>query len=168
MIRSYDLVVLGSGPAGEKGAAQAAYFGKKVALVERDEVLGGVSCNTGSLPSKTLRESALALSGVRSRNLLGVDLAVRRGATVHDFLAHERRVTSAEREAIVENVRRHNIDVYHGEASFADPHTVKVSRTTRQRYSFVATSSSSRPVRPHSGLRHSLLTILGYGTPTRS
>ena len=152
MIRSYDLVVLGSGPAGEKGAAQAAYFGKKVALVERDEVLGGVSCNTGSLPSKTLRESALALSGVRSRNLLGVDLAVRRGATVHDFLAHERRVTSAEREAIVENVRRHNIDVYHGAASFADQHTVKVSTHDAAevllRCDFVLVATGSSPLRP--------------------
>lgn len=124
--QQYDLVVIGSGPAGEKGAAQAAYFGKRVALVERDPVLGGASCNTGTLSSKTLRESALALSGFRSRELFGVDSAVRRGATVHDFLTHERRVVSAERDAIVANVRRHQIDTYHGLASFADPHTVRV------------------------------------------
>ena len=97
--QQYDLVVIGSGPAGEKGAAQAAYFGKRVALVERDAVLGGASCNTGTLSSKTLRESALALSGFHSRELFGVDLAVRRGATVQDFLRHERRVVSAERDA---------------------------------------------------------------------
>ena len=123
---NYDLVVIGSGPAGEKGAAQAAYFGKRVALVERDPVLGGASCNTGTLSSKTLRESALALSGFRSRELFGVDLAVRRGATVHDFLTHERRVTSAERDAIVENMRRHEVDVYHGLGSFVDARTVRV------------------------------------------
>jgi NAD(P) transhydrogenase len=123
---SYDLVVIGSGPAGEKGAAQAAYFGKRVALVERDSVLGGASCNTGTLSSKTLRESALALSGFRSRELFGVDLAVRRGATVHDFLTHERRVKSAEREAIEANIKRHHIDTYHGRASFVDPHTIRV------------------------------------------
>jgi NAD(P) transhydrogenase len=125
--RHYDLVVLGSGPAGEKGAAQAAYFGKKVALVEREPILGGASCNTGTLSSKTLRESALALSAFRSRDLFGVDLAVRRGATVHDFLAHERRVTSNERDAVEENLRRHGVDVYFGTGSFAGPHTVIVT-----------------------------------------
>jgi NAD(P) transhydrogenase len=125
--QDYDLIVIGSGPAGEKGAAQAAYFGKRVALVERQPFLGGASCNTGTLPSKTLRESALALSGFRSRNLFGVDLAVRRGATVHDFLFHEREVTSAERDAVVENVRRHRIDLKHGVGSFADARTVSVA-----------------------------------------
>src|SRR5947209_9784086 len=63
----YDLIVIGSGPAGEKGAAQAAYFGKSVALIEREPVLGGACVNTGTIPSKTLRESALALSGFRQR-----------------------------------------------------------------------------------------------------
>jgi NAD(P) transhydrogenase len=65
---NYDLLVIGSGPAGEKGAAQAAYFGKRVALVEREAPhLGGACTNTGTLPSKTLRESALALTGLSSR-----------------------------------------------------------------------------------------------------
>ena len=63
----YDLVVIGSGPAGEKGAAQAAYFGKKVALVERGPHLGGACINTGTIPSKTLRETALYFSGLRQR-----------------------------------------------------------------------------------------------------
>ena len=63
----YDLIVIGSGPAGEKGAAQAAYFGKRVALIEREAVLGGAAANTGTLPSKTLRETALYLSGFRQR-----------------------------------------------------------------------------------------------------
>ena len=125
-IQHYDLIVIGSGPAGEKGAAQAAYFGKKVALVERDPMVGGASCNMGTLSSKTLRESALVLSGFRSRDLFGVDLAVRRGATVHDLLAHERKVVSAERDAIIENLRRHKIDTYHGSASFVDAHTIRV------------------------------------------
>lgn len=65
----YDLVVIGSGPAGEKGAAQAAYFGKRVALVEKEHALGGAAANTGTLPSKTLRETALYLSGFRQRGL---------------------------------------------------------------------------------------------------
>jgi NAD(P) transhydrogenase len=149
---TYDLVVIGSGPAGEKGAAQAAYFGKRVALVERDPVLGGASCNTGTLSSKTLRESALALSGFHSRELFGVDLAVRRGSTVNDFLTHERRVVSAEREAIVANIKRHNIDVYHGFASFADPHTVRVDGEGREpvflRGEVILIATGSSPLRP--------------------
>ena len=73
--KPYDLVVIGSGPAGEKGAAQAAYFGKRVALVESQKHLGGAAANTGTLPSKTLRETSLMLAGFRSRELYGVDLS---------------------------------------------------------------------------------------------
>ena len=86
----YDLVVIGSGPAGEKGAAQAAYFGKKVALVEKESVLGGAAANTGTLPSKTLRETALYLSGFRQRDLYGVNFSLKKKVTVQDFLFRER------------------------------------------------------------------------------
>ncbi len=145
-------MVIGSGPAGEKGAAQAAYFGKRVALVECAPLLGGTSCNTGSLPSKTLRETALALSGFRSRQLFGVDLAVRRGATVQDLLVHERRVTSAEREAIAENLRRHHTDAYTGLASFVDPHTIRVDGEPEEplflQGDVVLIASGSSPQRP--------------------
>lgn len=150
--RSYDLVVLGSGPAGEKGAAQAAYFGKKVAVVEREQVLGGASCNTGTLPSKTLRETALALSSFRSRDLFGVDLAVRRGATVADFLRHQRKVTAAERNAVVENLLRHKVDAFQGAATFVDSHTIRVEAPggtpTMLSADFVLIATGSSPRRP--------------------
>jgi NAD(P) transhydrogenase len=70
---SFDLVVLGCGPAGEKAGAQAAYFGKRVAVVERAPVVGGSCINTGTVPSKTLRESALYFSGLKQRGLYGID-----------------------------------------------------------------------------------------------
>src|SRR5437868_7068535 len=124
----YDLVVIGSGPAGEKGAAQAAYFGKRVALVERDEVLGGASVNTGTLPSKTLRETALYLSGFRQRGLHGVDLALKRAATVDEFLFREERVLAEERQRIVDNLSRHRVERLWGEAHFVDAHTLSVRR----------------------------------------
>ena len=89
-------MVLGSGPAGEKGAAQAAYFGKNVAMVERDLYLGGAAAGT-TIPSKTLRETSLILSGIRARRLHGVDLSLKRQATARDFLHHERVVKNAER-----------------------------------------------------------------------
>src|SRR5882724_8447839 len=73
---AFDLVVIGSGPAGEKGSAQAAYFGKRVALVEKAPALGGASVHTGTLPSKTLREASVYLSGHRQRELYGISLSL--------------------------------------------------------------------------------------------
>ena len=123
--KHYDLIVLGSGPAGEKGAAQAAYFGKKVAIVERDTCLGGAAAST-AIPSKTLRETSLVLSGIRARRLYGVDLVLNRQATVKDFLHHERVVKDAERTRVKNNMLRHNVDVFKGIGSFVDKRTIKV------------------------------------------
>ena len=123
--KHYDLIVLGSGPAGEKGAAQAAYFGKKVAIVERDVHLGGAAAST-AIPTKTLRETALALSGLRARRLHGVDLSLKRQATVQDFLHHERSVKNAERTRVKNNMGFHNVDIYKGVGSFVDKKTIKV------------------------------------------
>ena len=90
--KNFDLVVIGSGPAGEKGAAQAAYFGKTVALVEKENVLGGAAANTGTLPSKTLRESSLYLSGFKQRGLYGISSKLKEQVTAKDFLYRERMV----------------------------------------------------------------------------
>ena len=123
----YDLVVIGSGPAGEKGAAQAAYFGKKVALVEKTMFLGGAAANTGTLPSKTLRETALFLTGFRQRQLFGLDFrGLKESVTVRDFLMRERLVKETERARIQENLKRHGVVLYTGSASFADAHTIAV------------------------------------------
>jgi NAD(P) transhydrogenase len=118
--------VIGSGPAGEKGAAQAAYFGKRVAIVERAPHLGGAGVNTGTIPSKTLRESALYFSGLAQRGLYGRDYTLRDNLTVQDFLHREQEVVRALREVILRNVERHHIDLIHGEAVLEDPHTVRV------------------------------------------
>ena len=98
----YDLVVIGSGPSGEKGAAQAAYFGKRVAMVEKDYHLGGAAAGT-AIPNKTLRETSLALSAIRSRHLYGVDLSLKRETTVQDFLHHERIVKDSERKRVIDS-----------------------------------------------------------------
>lgn len=121
---TYDLIVIGSGPAGEKGALTAALLGKSVALVEREPHLGGASVNTGTLPSKTLRETALALSGLRFRDLHGVDLSLRREATIRDLMHHEGHVKRSARERIWASLQLDNVHVYRGEGSFAGPHTV--------------------------------------------
>ena len=81
-MESFDLIVIGSGPAGEKGAAQAAYFGKRVALIERRAEPDGAGINTGTVPSKPLRESAVYFPGLRHRGLYGISYSLRGGLTV--------------------------------------------------------------------------------------
>ena len=122
----YDLVVLGCGPAGEKAAAQAAYFGKRVAVVERDR-LGGACVHTGTLPSKGLRESAIALRNLARLGLRGVNTTLARDVRVDELLARKEHVVKAEVARIEENLRRHNIDLFKGQARFVDPHTVRVT-----------------------------------------
>lgn len=122
----FDLIVIGSGPAGEKGAAQAAYFGNKVALVEKEAFLGGAAANTGTLPSKTLRETALFLSGFRQREFFGLDLGIKKAVNISDFLVKERFVKDKERLRILENLERHHVTLLKGTASFVDPQTIAV------------------------------------------
>jgi NAD(P) transhydrogenase len=125
VVQEYDLIVIGGGPAGEKGAAQAAYFGKKVALVERSPALGGAVADTG-IPFKALRESALYLVGFRTRKLQGIDFNLKESATLRDFIAQEHGLVRDYRFNVATNLDNHNVDVLPGQASFVDPHTVKV------------------------------------------
>jgi NAD(P) transhydrogenase len=124
----YDLIVIGSGPAGEKGAAQAAYFNKRVALVERNPEIGGAGINTGTVPSKTLREAALYFSGLRQRGLYGIDYSLKENLSVKDFMHREQLVVMNEHAILWNNLQRHNITLIHGEAALKDAHTVQVTR----------------------------------------
>lgn len=148
----FDLVVIGSGPAGEQGAVQAARLGKRVVVVEREPVLGGTAANTGTLPSKTLRETALYLSGYRARGLYGVESSLRREATVSDFLYRERRVKEQERLRIIQNLQNHGVDVVRGTGALADSHTVVVHAEgqpeRRLTTSHVLIATGSTPFRP--------------------
>jgi NAD(P) transhydrogenase len=149
---TFDLVVIGSGPAGEKGAAQAAYFGKRVAVVERGP-LGGACVNTGTLPSKCLRESALHLSGLRTRGIAGLGCELPPHAVrVDRLMAHKARVTGEEADRIRRNLERHGCELVRGTAEILDPETVLVrlagggERRLSTRVILVATGS--RPHRP--------------------
>jgi len=148
----FDLIVIGSGPAGEKGAAQAAYFGKRVALVEREPVLGGAAANTGTLPSKTLRETALYLSGFRQRGLYGVNMSIKERVTARDFLFRERLVRQTEQKRIQANLDRHKVTVHRGGAAFVDAHTVAVTSAEgaaiRLTADFILIATGSHPYRP--------------------
>lgn len=147
----FDLIVIGSGPAGEKGAAQAAYFGKRVAIIERAAHVGGAGINTGTLPSKTLRETALYFSGLRQRGLYGIDYSLKENLSIADFMYRKEMVVRNEWRIISNNLARHKIKLIHGEASLKDAHTVAVHSNTGEKiYSaaviLIATGSS--PLHP--------------------
>lgn len=152
MADHYDLIVIGSGPAGEKGAAQAAYFGKRVCLIERAPKPGGAAVNTGTIPSKALRETALYFSGLRQRGLYGVDYTVKENITVADFMFRERTVIEAEWKLIDDNLKRHGIEQIRGSARLVDGHTVDVTRygeeDRRITGEFVLIATGSHPQQP--------------------
>jgi NAD(P) transhydrogenase len=122
---TYDLIAIGSGPAGQRAAVQAAKLGKRVALVERSGGLGGVSTNSGTLPSKTLRAAIVELTG-RGRGVYGSAFRVRHEITIDDLLWRTRQVIEHEQEVIADQLRRNGVRVLAGTASFADPHTLDV------------------------------------------
>jgi NAD(P) transhydrogenase len=147
----YDLIVIGAGPAGEKGAAKAAQYGKRVALIERATHLGGAGINTGTVPSKTLRESALYFSGLRQRGLYGIDYSLREGLTIKDFMYRERTVVRKERKLIAEHIEHHDISLMHGEGSLKDAHTVHVKSSKGEQEisgEIILIATGSSPHRP--------------------
>jgi len=144
---SFDLIVIGCGPAGEKAGAQAAYFGKRVAVIERAPNPGGSCINTGTVPSKTLRESALYFSGLGQRGLYGIDYSLKENLTVHDFMHHEREVVEMERRRILKNLELHKIEYIQGQASFEDAHTVAIG-SRKLTGEIILISTGSKPNRP--------------------
>jgi NAD(P) transhydrogenase len=124
----FDLIVIGAGPGGVAAADTAALLGKNVAVVERNPAVGGAAVNTGTIPSKTLRETALAIAGVKARALIGVDLSVRREAKIEDLVRHERVVTASEAHQMRTLLDRYGVTVFQGTGKFLDPHTVRVTR----------------------------------------
>ncbi len=122
--RCYDLIILGCGPAGEKAAAQAAYFGKRVAVLDPGPI-GGACVHTGTLPSKSLREAALVLSGARALDLRAVQVAVDRHARLADLLAHKAAVCNAEEARMRHNLDRHGVELLLGRGTLLGEHEVQ-------------------------------------------
>lgn len=121
---NFDVVIIGCGPAGERAAIMAARAGKSVAVIERANVVGGTSVNWGTIPSKTLRETALSLHRLKVKHLDGFELTVPEKITVSDFMHRERVVVQRELELINETLDKNRIEVFHGSARFVDDHTV--------------------------------------------
>jgi NAD(P) transhydrogenase len=149
---SYDVVVIGSGPAGENGAVQAARLGKRVALVEKEAVPGGASANTGTIPSKALRETALAIQQARSRDAHGIELRVSGQVTVPELMGRRGLVTAREHSRIRSALNHAGVEQFRGVARFVDSHTVRVevpgAGSQDLRAAFVLLATGTRPFHP--------------------
>jgi NAD(P) transhydrogenase len=124
--QEYDLVVIGSGPAGQRAAVAAAKMGKRVMVVEARSVVGGVCINTGTIPSKTMREAVLHLSGYNYRSIYGVNYRVKEKITMADLAFRVQAVIKTEVDVTEAQLSRNGIDVVHGIARFLDPHQIRV------------------------------------------
>jgi NAD(P) transhydrogenase len=122
----YDLVVIGSGPAGQKGAICAAKMRKKVAIIDRKKSVGGVCVHTGTIPSKTLREAVLYLSGFRQRTFYGRGYVLKDRIAMSDLIFRAQAVMAREIEVIKAQLRRNYINILEGDARFMDAHTLEV------------------------------------------
>jgi NAD(P) transhydrogenase len=147
-IPSYDLVVIGSGPAGQKGAIAASKLGKKVAVIDRKEMVGGVCLHTGTIPSKTLREAILYLSGFRERTFYGRDYAVSKEITVADLTFRVQKVLGREVEVVRAQLNRNHVATLSGNARFLDANTLEVESvegTTRVHGDRILIACGTRP-----------------------
>lgn len=150
-MEKYDLCVIGSGPAGQKAAVQAAKLGKRVCVVERTEVVGGVAINTGTIPSKSLREAILHLTGFKERGFYGQSYTVKQKITIEDLISWCQHIIKAEVEITRAQLQRNGIEVITGTASFKDPNWVAVvhgSDVSAINADFVYVATGTRPARP--------------------
>jgi NAD(P) transhydrogenase len=151
----FDMVVIGSGPGGQKAAIAAAKLGKRVAVAERRHMMGGVCINTGTIPSKTMREAVLYLTGLNMRDLYGQNYRVKENIMIADLLAQTTHVISRETEVIRNQLTRNHVVLLQGTARFLDPHSIAV-RSAENDVDTVVTADNvviavgTRPARPPS------------------
>lgn len=151
--QEYDLVVIGSGPGGQKAAIAAAKLGKSVAVIERGRMLGGVCVNTGTIPSKTLREAVVYLTGMSQRELYGASYRVKEKITPADLLARTQHVIGKEVDVVRSQLMRNRVELYVGHARFVDAHSVLIedpSRAERITVSghHIVIATGTKPARP--------------------
>ncbi len=129
-MQAYDLIVIGSGPGGQRAAIQAAKSGKRVAIIEKAAAVGGVCINTGTIPSKTMREAVLHLSGFYYQNFYGANYHLKDVVTMSDLNDRVHRVIENEVAVIQDQLQRNGVDLLHGMGSFMDTHHVQVDNGT--------------------------------------
>ena len=125
-VYDFDILVIGSGPGGQKAAIAAAKLGRQVAIVERKDMVGGVCLNTGTIPSKTLREAVLYLTGLDQREMYGQAYRVKDEITIADLAARTSHVVGREMDVVRSQLTRNRVTMLTGTAHFTDPHTVQV------------------------------------------
>ncbi len=149
----YDLLVIGSGPAGQKAAIQAAKLGRRVAVVECEQVVGGVCTNSGTIPSKTLREAIVYLTGMAQRSMYGDSYRVKDDLKIDDLLWRTQTVIGREVDIVRNQLARNHVQLLTGEGRFADPHTVVVTLANDERRvtaEKIVLAVGTRPARPAS------------------
>jgi len=124
--QSYDLIVIGSGPAGQKGAICAAKLRKRVAMIDRTLMMGGVCVHTGTIPSKSVREAIFQLTGIAVRTFYGSNYRGKGEVSVHDLASRVTSIVSRETDVIRAQLKRNGVAIYQGTAQFVDPHTIEV------------------------------------------
>ncbi|MFD0471650.1 FAD-dependent oxidoreductase [Nonomuraea thailandensis] len=150
----FDVVVLGSGPGGQKAAIAAAKLGRRVAMVEKRHMIGGVCINTGTIPSKTLREAVLYLTGLNQRELYGASYRVKDEITVADLGMRTQHVIGREIQVIRSQLARNHVTVLHGTGRFLDEHTIGITGEEEEKKvtadKIVIATGTSPPARPAS------------------
>lgn len=131
-MEKYDLIVIGSGPAGQRAAIQGAKLGKRVAIVEKKEVIGGTCINTGTIPSKSMREAVMHLSGYQYQGIYGMSYRVKEKITVGDLSFRIQQVVKTEIDVTTAQLARNGIDVLNGAARFSDPSHLQVTSSRGQ------------------------------------
>jgi NAD(P) transhydrogenase len=148
----FELIVIGSGPAGQKAAIQAAKLRRKVAIVERRRAVGGVSVNTGTIPSKTIREAVIYLTGLGQRGVYGQDYRLKDEISIEDIAVRTRQVVERERSVIRDQLLRNHVSVLDGAARFLDPHALAIvdrdGSERRVRAERVVIAAGSEPDHP--------------------
>jgi NAD(P) transhydrogenase len=152
-VQEFELLVVGSGPGGQRAAIAAAKLGKRVAIVDRKGMVGGVCVNTGTIPSKTLREAVLYLTGTNQRELYGASYQVKEDITVSDLTARTQHVIAREAEVVRTQLQRNHVKYYQGTAQFLDPHTMLVTDTLagvefKLGAERIVIATGTRPARP--------------------
>lgn len=127
----YDLVVIGSGPSGQRAAIQAAKLGRSVAIIERARTVGGICVNYGTIPSKTFREAVLHLSGYRERGIYGSSYRVKQEITIDDLLYRVQQVVRSEIDVIRNQMTRNRVELIEATATFLDPHLIELTTEGR-------------------------------------
>ncbi|MGP4030272.1 Si-specific NAD(P)(+) transhydrogenase [Actinomadura sp. 3N407] len=148
----YDLLVLGSGPGGQRAAIAAAKLGRKVAIVDRRDMIGGVCINTGTIPSKTLREAVLYLTGLNQRELYGQSYRVKEDITVTDLGMRTQHVIGRETDVVRSQLARNRVTVLPGRGRFLEPNTIGITsagdREQKVTADRIVIATGTRPARP--------------------